>query len=302
MKINNKFLLALLFITNISFASPWMTGPLLAPAGKTIPAGHVNIEPYALYTVTENAFRNLNLLPIVTVGLTSFLDLQATLPYYYNWERHQHGSHIADASLTLGLQVLTQKENTWIPDLRFTIQENFPTGVYQNLNPAKFGTDVTGHGSYGTSFGLNFQRVDELIKEHYLRTRLSIIYTNLGKVKVHGLNAFGGGINTQGLVNPGNSFSTDLAFEYSLTQNWVPVFEMLYTQSLKTNFTGVSGFTPAGDLAGVGGAGGKQFSLAPALEYNFNANLGVIAGVWFSVSGPHASRFTTEAIAINYYF
>lgn len=291
----------LLFFTHSAIAGPWLTGPLLAPAGKTIPKGHFNFEPYGFYSGYPRGFRNLEGLPVISVGLTSFLDLQTSIPYDYSWDKGQHGNGIGDYSLALGLQVLRQKENSWLPDLRFVVQEVFPTGRFENLNPKKLGTDQTGLGSFQTLFGLNFQRLTEFKNKHYLRTRLSLVGAKFSDVTVHGADVFGGGFMTKGRVSIENSYSADLAFEYTLTQNWVPVFEVLYAHSPGTSFVGNPGFTPGGTIAGLGGRAKDLVSLAPALEYNFSANLGVIGGVWFSVTGPHAAQFVTGAFAINYY-
>lgn len=293
--------LLLLAVSNLAIAGPWMTGPLLAPAGKTIPAGHFNFEPYGFYTSYPQGFRNIEAVPVLSVGLTDFLDLQTTLPFDYSWDRGQHGNDIGDYSLGLGIQLLRQKDNSWIPDLRFVVQEVFPTGRFENLNPDKLGTDQTGSGAYQTFLGLNFQRLSTFQNDHYLRTRLSLTTAIPSDVQVEGVNAFGGGLLTKGDVHPGNAYAADLAFEYALTQHWVPVFEVLYVNNSMTNFDGNPGFTPGGTLASVGGRGGNQASLAPALEYNFTSNLGVIGGVWFSVTGPHAATFVSGAVAINYY-
>lgn len=292
----------LFFFSHAAIAGPWMTGPLLAPSGKTIPAGHFNFEPYGFYTDYPKGFRNIEVTPILTVGLTDFLDLQTSLPYDYSWDRGQHGNDIGDYSLGLGMQLLRQQESSWLPDLRMVIQEVFPTGRFENLNPNKLGTDQTGSGAYQTFIGFNFQKVLSFANEHYLRTRLSLVAARSGDVTVEGANVFGGGLMTEGRVRGGNSYSADLAFEYSLTQHIVPVFEALYVNSSATNFDGNPGFTPGGTVAAVGGRGGNQASLAPALEYNFNSNLGIISGVWFSVTGPHAAKFVTGTVAINCYF
>lgn len=281
------------------YADPWFTGPLLAPAGKTIPAGHVNFEPYAFYSEFPADFKNVELTPILTVGLTNSIDLQTALPYDYSWKNDQHDHHIGDYSLALGFQALRQAH--WLPDLRFVLQEVFPTGRFEDLNPVKMGTDRTGLGSYQTYIGLNFQRLTTFQNNRYLRTRLTLTAACPSDVKVRGLNAFGGDPMTEGKVSPGNSYSVDLAFEYTLTQRWVPVFEALYVNVGNSTFNGNPGFTPGGTVASLGGGAEHAASLAPALEYNFNANLGIIGGVWFSVTGPHAARFTTTTIAINYF-
>lgn len=294
-------ILFLLSCSTIAAASPWFTGPLLAPSGKTIPAKHVNFEPYAFYTIYPQQFKSLEVTPILTAGLTDFLDLQMAFPYDASWDKHQHGSGIGDYSLGFGLQLLRQDKG-WFSDLRFVVQEVFPTGHFNNLDPAHLGTDQTGSGAYQTVFGFNFQRLIELQNQHYLRTRLSLVAATASDVKVHGVSTFGGNPSTVGKVRPGNSYSTDLAFEYTLTQHWVPVFEMLYVNSGSSGFSGSPGFTPGGTIDSIGGAGGNQLSLAPAIEYSFNANIGLIAGVWFSVTGPHSSRFVSNVIALNCFF
>lgn len=297
-----KKILFLLFFTKMVFAGPWMTGPLLAPAGKTVPAGHVNLEPYAFYTTYTHGFRNIEGLPILTVGLADFVDVQTAIPLDYSWApNNQHGGGIGDYSLAFGIQLLRQKEQSWLPDLRFVVQEVFPTGRFEHLDPIQGGTDQTGSGSYQTFLGLNFQKLTTLPHDHYLRTRLGLLAAFPSDVKVRGINVFGGTAGTIGVVNPGNSYALDLAFEYTLTQHWVPVFEVLYANNDATNFSGNPGFTPAGSLAAIGGRGGNSVSLAPAIEYNFNANLGIIAGLWFSITGPHDSKFTSAVVAINYY-
>ena len=294
-------LLFLMCLTNVALAGPWMTGPLLAPAGNTVPAGHINIEPYGFYTVYPMGFRNLAGTPIFTFGLNNFLDLQISAPFDYTWRKGQHGGGVGDASAALGIQILKQKEGSYLPDLRLLVQEVIPTGRFEDLDPRKLGTDQTGLGAYQTFLWFNFQQLLHLYDVHYLRTRLSLSVSKASKVKVHGFNVFGGGFLTEGIVNPGSSRSIDLAFEYSLTQHWVPVFEALYAHNSSVNFRGSSGFTPGGDTADIGGEKSDQLSFAPALEYNFNANIGVIGGVWFTVSERQSPKFTSGVIAINIY-
>lgn len=301
MKVFSKFF-ALIFITKIAFAGPWMTGPLLAPSGKTIPARHANIEIYGFYSTYPMGYKNLEGVPIISLGLTDYLDLQTSAPFDYSWNHGQHGGGIGDFMVGLGLQVLKEKDNSIIPDLRVTVSEVFPSGKFENLNPNKLATDQTGIGASQTLVGFNFQKLMHIYSEHYLRTRLSLLYSYINKVKVHGFNTFGGGFNTEGVVNPGNSFAADLAFEYSLTQNWVPVFEVLFVHSSASGFNGNPGFTAGGILAGVGGGRSEQVSFAPALEYNFSPNIGIIGGVWFFVKTPQSAKFTSGVIAVNFYF
>ncbi|KTD42285.1 hypothetical protein [Legionella parisiensis] len=297
-----RLLFLLSFFAHAALASPWFTGPLLAPAGKTIPAGHINFEPYAFYSGYPKGFRNFEVLPILSIGMLSFVDLQTSLPYDVSWDDRQHGNGIGDYSLALGVQILRQKENSWLPDLRVVVQEVFPTGRFENLDPQRLGTDQTGLGAYQTYLGFNFQKLIQFHNGRYLRTRLSLVGARFSEITVDNVNVFGGATGTRGIVKLDNSYSADLAFEYTLTQHWVPVFEALYVHSPGSQFDGNPGLTPGGALAGIGGKANEQVSLAPALEYNFNSNLGLIGGVWFSVTGPHAAKFVTGALALNCYF
>ncbi len=44
-----------------------------------------------------------------------------------------------------------------------------------------------------------------------------------------------------------------------------------------------------------------QFSIAPAIEYNWNANIGIIFGSWFTLAGKNSTQFTSGVFAFNYY-
>ena len=296
-------------------ASQWWTGPLIASSGQTTPKGHWSFEPYGFYTVYPEHYKNFEPQAVIGRGLTNFLDVQVGIPYDFSWDQKKFGQGLSDISLSFGLQVFKQNNRKWHPDFRVVVQELFPAGRYQNLDPTLLGTDQTGGGSYQTSLALNFQYTTEFKNDHYLRTRLAFVGANSNIVKVNGVNAYGGTTTTHGRVNPGHSYSADLAFEYALTKNWVPVFEIIYVTSSPSIFTGdpgiftlqsgsiigTSGGNPGFTAGGaIGGGGVTQVSMAPAIEYNFSNNLGIIGGVWFSTSGPAAAQYKSFVIAISY--
>lgn len=310
------FLCYIFFITqSLSYATgagPWYTGPLLAPSGHTIPRGHTNFEFYAIDNYTTGHFdENGNLTrtplfrtsvanPIITHGFTDWMDVQVVVPYVWNSTLGRHYNRVADVSATIGLQVLEQKKHHWIPDLRFAVQEIFPTGRFEFLNPAAAGTDSTGLGAYGTQLALNFQHLTEFKNNHFLRTRLSLTRLYTGPVKVHGLNSFGGTENTIGTINTDEENDADLAFEFSITPHWVAVMEGYVSAGQATRFEGL---IDASDLGGppVTIASGAYFeeALAPAIEYNFNANIGLIAGVWFPIKSKNLPDYIAYMVALN---
>jgi hypothetical protein len=307
--------LQLCLLSSAAMASfkPWFTGPLLAPSADTITIGHQNFQPYLFITddvgfynqngrlTHQNTSQTISPSMLYTLGLTHFMDMQVTLPYDFNTRKNQFDSNISDISALLGFSILKDQRHSILPSIRFTVGETFPTGRYQNLNPRKLGTDSTGAGSYQTTFGIIMQKLLLMYGIHYLRIRLSALYSITASTKVHNFNAYGGGFGTNGTASPGNQATFDLAFEYNLTQNWVTAIDIYYLTVNKSYFSGNSGVTITGAPATVGLRTLDQFSLAPAIEYNFNADLGVIAGVWFSVFGRNADDFVSGVISLNYY-
>lgn len=308
-------LFSLVTTCNIGFAEPWFTGPLLAAAGHTLPRGHTNLEVYGLdimstgnynesgHTVRSPLFRTRVANPILGHGFTDWMDAQFSLPYSISRTQGIHSSGLGDVAAGLGFQLLEQKKSTWKPDLRFTIQETIPTGRFDRLNPAALGTDSNGLGSYQTQFALNFQHLTELFKTHYLRTRLSLSRVYSSSVTIEGRSSYGGSISTRGTIAPGLENDAVLALEYTLTQNWVAVMEGYVSQGRSTRFNSNFGIGNLGSPEDNIGSGSYfEEALTPAIEYNFNSNIGLIGGVWFPVKGTNTSYYTTYVLALNAYW
>jgi len=70
--------------------------------------------------------------------------------------------------------------------------------------------------------------------------------------------------------------------------------DIVYNHFNKTRFTGktiLPNTRPSAEL----------FSIAPALEYNWNENIGIIGGTWLSLIGRNTASFTNAVIAFNIY-
>lgn len=321
----NNFFIRLVLFLFIAFSNyttvfadptvdlPWMTGPLLAASGHTIAPGHVNLEPYVFATddygiyndqwKTSSAPHNQIVSPtiIASVGLLNWADLQVSIPYNFKSEGSQSDNGIGDMSLTLGFQLLEDQPHAFRPDLRFSVEETFPTGVYQHLNPGRTGVEAMGAGLYQTSLAANFQKMFYLSNNKFLRTRLSLTYTIPSSVIVSGFNAYGGGVGTSGKVSVKGKFSADLAMEYTLTKHWVPALDILASFSGGATFAGAPGLTLLNLPAENSSPSSDTISMAPALEYNVSANIGVIAGAWFSIFGRNTPDFASAVVALNIY-
>lgn len=309
-----RYILLLLFtLCGFAQAEPWFTGPILAQSGKTVDLGHFNFELYGISTTRPAIFNNdgnairtptlytLQALPLLTYGLTHRIDVQVGVPYL---RRHIAGikgddKHIGDTSVLLGFQLLRQHPGSFLPNLRLTIQEIFPTGQFAGTTPTDKGAGATGAGSYQNILALNFQQLTQFTEINYLRTRLSLAYIYPHSTNVRGISIFGGDPNTRGVVHPGSSMIADLAGEFTVTQHWVMVMEVFYTKHQASSFTGNRGVIPGHILPMIGSPKGYQFSIAPAIEYNFSKHIGILAGQWIALSGRNTSDFTSTVIALN---
>jgi hypothetical protein len=315
--------------------TPWFTGPLLTPSANIVTVGHFDIEPYIYYGSTNAqydgewhathtpTFSQFRFQVLIQTGLTKWMDIAVVPQFIHSWSQGASTTRFTDFPLQFDFQLLKDQPGwNWHPSLRFTIKESFPVGKYQHLSPNKHKTDIGGSGSFATSMGFVVGKLFNFFSGvHYLNTRFSVSYTYPAPVHVRGFNTYGGGYGTAGKVYPGNVLGFLLGLEYSMTHRWVLALDAACTTATKTRFKGALGSTTPGGLpaevggqpidplgigsnvdAVVGGPSSVRFSLAPALEYNWNANLGLIVGAIVSVGGRNSVRFASGSAAFNYYY
>lgn len=310
---------------------PWFTGPLLTTSGHVIPEGYINIEPY-VFAIDSNgqydghwhatsvpSFWTINPYVQIQMGIAPRLDFEIAPQVLWNETQGHSAFNIGDLPVGFGIQLLEDTDEDWWPGIKLTLGEQFPTGKCNHLNPRKLGTDATGTGAFTTGVQLSFGKMYHVRKKQYFNARFSAGYFYPSRVHVKGFNTYGGGYGTNGYVYPGWSLNTSLGFEYSLTRNWVLALDIQNLYTNKTRFKGAPGSqqtvetsiqNPAAGFPGVAGSGdtalgapsADQVSLAPAIEYNFNENFGIIAGCWFTVAGRNNSRFVSGVIALNWFF
>jgi len=291
---------------------PWFTGPLIAPSGDTVPAGHWNIQPYLYYFVFPakyNSHWKVKSIPNfystvlqvqAKVGLLKWLDFQFQPQIVYNRTQGADYCNIDDLPIGINIQILKAKIKSWKPSTKLSFRVNIPLGKYQHLKPSRKGTDAIGVGSWFPGVLLTFSKLFHLSKLHYLETRLSFNYQIGTPVHVKGLNSYGGAPNTHGVVYPGNFFSVDGAIEYSITQNWAFACDLIYAHDNKTRFSGKVG-SIHGQPASNTLPSDENWSLAPAIEYNWSKRVGLIAGSWFSFAGRNSLQFYSAIISVNIY-
>lgn len=289
---------------------PFLTGPLLCPSGHTIPFGHINLEPYVFINNNLGYYNNhwhihrfsgpsadsINLQYLVQVGVSSFQDFSFIPQVFYNYTGSRNNVRYGDFVVQTGFQIYTSRFDSWIPTTKLEFSEVLPTGKYDQLDMDLIGTDMGGSGSFATSIKLVMTDLWYFGGHHFLAARMSNGVTFFTDVDVVGINAYGGDSTTSGTVKPGTAFTTIGGLEFTLTKNWALAFDIDFTYSMPTKFKGTS-------IATVGNNNHVfLLSLAPALEYNFNANMGLIGGVWFSVLGENTNEFINGVIAFNWFF
>lgn len=299
-----SIIVTLIFCTTLAaeqVKKPWLTGPLLAPSGHTVAPGRTNWEPYLFVTKNYNPDSAWIIDPFIQItrGLTSHIDLKFETQAFFTFKNGEVGTGLSDFSVILGFQAMEDNLGGWLPDLRITLAETFPTGRYQRLNPDKQGADSTGTGAYETSVSLNFQKLFHISDNQWLRPRIFFRYGVSAPVSVHEFNAYGGSFDTDGKIYPGDNFIGILAFEYTLTRNWALALDIQALYVDKTKFSGRNGVNPDGSIASVGNGKEVQWSYAPALEYNFSNWLGIIWGVWFTGATKNSTDFVSFVVAVN---
>ena len=286
---------------------PWFTGSLLTNPVQTAPPGVVNFEPFLYFTTytgsynekwgnvsTEN-FYTSSFIPYCWIGITSFLDFELQPQILYQFTENAHSYELGDLPIELGIQLFKSSLDNYSPNTRLSLNASIPIGKYNNLNPSKLSTDSAGSGSWLPGITLALGRIFELSEKHFFAPELALSYTIPTSVLVKNVNTYGGSKGTYGTIYPGNIFWCDLSFEYSFTQNWSFAMDTYYQHTNKTKF---SGKNPHGS---IGFPSSDQFSLAPAIEYNWSVNIGLIAGVWFTIAGRNSDRFASGQIALNLY-
>ncbi|MGB6877647.1 MAG: hypothetical protein WBD87_16610 [Candidatus Acidiferrales bacterium] len=115
---------------------------------------------------------------------------------------------------------------------------------------------------------------------------------------------YGTAAGFRGNAKPGNTAYADAAWEYSLTRSWVLALDVEYHFEGNTPVTGYNTLDPTNVLnppviqTNSGSSG--ELIFAPAIEYNWKPNLGVLLGTRIIEVGRNITPSITPALAINF--
>lgn len=291
-----------------SLADAWWTGPMLANSASTLPRGHYLIEPY-LYDVRTSAVfdrdgkrhkvdrsHGYGSLTYMTYGVTDTFSLSLIPTFGYNDPASgPSSSGIGAGDLAIHAQYrLTQfQPGSAMPTISLAVQQTLPTGKYDRLDRA---SDGFGSGANTTMLGIYSQTYFWMPNGRILRMRLNLTRSFSDRVDIEDASVFGTEDGFRGRAKPGGSFVANAAWEYSITRNWVVALDAVYRRSQNTRVTGRDAF---GETTTFDAGSSRSFALAPAIEYNFNANVGILFGVRAIVAGRNTSAHVTPAVAVN---
>ncbi len=283
---------------------PWLTGPLIMPNGAVVPVGHFFIQNYANFDTftgiydsdwnsnsSQNDLFTFNPQIIAYVGVTQWMDVFVAPQAFVSTFRGESAGRFGDFPVGVDFQPIPVDTSKWYPGVKLTIKESFPTGKYENLNPNNLGTDISGTGTYQTTFSVLLHNVYHIWKSQFLSLYAYGGYTVNSSVHVHGFNAYGGGNNTSGKVHGGNTVQGIFSIEYAFTRQFALVMDTVYTHVDAVKFSGTPGTTNDGLIANPGLRSSESLAFAPAIEYNFNEHYGLVVGCYLSAAGRNSPIF-----------
>jgi hypothetical protein len=324
------YLLALLFglpahaedvsaVVHQSMDDAWWTGPILAASASTLPQGHFLVEPYLYDVISEGRFdtrggrvstphqNDFGSQSYILYGLADRVSI-GLIPRF-GFEQASQGPSsssvgVGDLSFQAQYRLTQFREGNWVPTTSVVLAETFPTGRYDRLgeHPA----DGFGAGAYTTTVSLYLQDYFWLSTGRILRTRLDLSYALSDKVALEGVSVYGTGAGFTGHASPGDSFTADSSWEYSVTRNWVLALDVVYQHNASTIVIG-SYATDSGSgaaLAAIQASSGAGWSVgfAPAVEYNWNSRIGIIMGARIIPLGHSTGASITPVAALNVVF
>ncbi len=279
----------------------WWTGPMLANGAETLPAGHMLIEPY-IYDVTTPGVDAFGSRAYVLYGLTDRLTIGMIPIIGYNRVSggpNSSGIGLGDQILQAQYRLIRFHEGSWVPTVSLMFQQSLPTGRYDRLGrrPA----NGMGGGAYATTVGVNTQSYFWMPNGRILRARLNVTGTFPGRADVDGVSTYGTGEDFRGHARAGRNVYVGTSVEYSLTTRWVLALDVTYSHNGDTTVKGFD-FLPAAEPVRVDRKSGRSDAVgyAPAIEYNWSPNIGVLFGVRVIAGGHNTQRSVTPAIALNY--
>ena len=291
---------------------PYYTGSLLSPSPAISTQGLLAFEPYVLYTRNPGNFgprgglapvvneaTALQTFTLIKYGVTDSLSFEMLPQSSWNFSHSgfDSGSQFSDLPVELEYLLTRQDKKTGKPSVTVSAGLVFPTGRYQNLF-GKF--DGSGTGAVRMRVGALAQSLLYGESQHPIRIRAYASgVVPLTSTSIQGFSTYGTDGQFNGTGYAAATGAVGASVEYSVTQKLVFALDAVYGFSRSTI---VIGRESNGTLANARSGPSQNLQFAPAIEYSFNDNFGIIAGVAIAVEGENTSQVVQPQIAFNYVF
>lgn len=277
----------------------WWTGSLLANGASTLQPGHFLLEPYIYDIISPNS-STYGSSAYVFYGLVNGLTVGVIPIVGYNTIDGGPGSsniEIGDFSFLAQKRLTQYREGSWVPTMGFMLQETFPTGKYDQLGDQP--SNGQGAGAYTTKLALNTQWYFWMPTGRILRVRFEVSEAFSNTVSVQDVSVYGTSAGFHGHAKPGASSYVVAAWEYSLTRRWVLALDAAYTHNGNTRVTGYN-ILDSNRVQDSDAGSSDVYTFAPAFEFNWKPNLGVIIGTRIVELGHNITPSIAPVMAINF--
>lgn len=285
----------------------------LATGGPPLPTGMFNIEPYLIDTQVRGVYDDRGnrhdvdgvpdswaVVVPMSYGLTDRLGVGATFSAGYastlsgdrTWE-------LGDTNVSAAYVLASgEKHNS---TLFGTLRQTLPSGQADVLSRHNL-AEATGSGASTTQLSLSGQAY--FLEGRNLRGRFNVAWRLPGAhASIDDDSAYGTPDSFRGRAELHAASQASIALEYSLNPQWVLATDLIYEQDrgahVRGTWTGADGRRADWDRELPSS---WRLSLAPAVEYNFTDNIGLIAGAQVSLDGRNAAAIFAPQVALNMAF
>ena len=271
---------------------------MLSNSAATLPRGHALIESYAFDQI-QGGTSSYGSLTYLLYGVTDTLTVGAKPMFGVgSGQGGRLRGGIGDITLSAQYRLTSPKAPPGKPTVAVSLQYSLPTGRYDRLD-TQTGLGL-GSGAHATTLSLYAQQYFWLPNGHIFRARLNIASSWSDKARIDGASVYGTPAGFTGRASPGSRFDVGVSGEYSVTRNWVLALDLVASRTAGTKVIGMA--------AAVGGPSAARFDLprsqswgiAPAVEYSWRPNLGVLLAARVIPRGRNVPGSVTPAVAINW--
>jgi len=217
-------------------------------------------------------------------GAAENLEIYGLIPFAYNYANRvgpYNGSAdfggIGDLQFFVKYQFV--QENEVRPAVSALFGIGIPTGHYRRLNPARFGTDLLGAGSWRFTAGLNASKYAPPF----------ILYGNIWYTVGTDFSTDAGG--TYARFRPRDQLAVNFAAELPFGKKWTACADITSTWDVGRVFGRKANTAPT-----------AKVTVTPELQYKVNNKFSVAGGVGFDVLGKNSRANITPQLSFYYRF